>query len=392
MISEPLRHPLSLFDVKGKVALITGASGAFGRGCALALGALGAKLLLVSGSKEELDAVMAETKEIGAEAHALVARPDSLADTQAMLKAARLFEADLHGKYCRVGWYPDDDEINVVVTHGTDCLEETAMLCDLLHDASAPIVFTGAIRPASSPGADGPANLVDAISVAESESANGLGTVIVFGGEIHHARCARKTDTTSLTAFSSPQTGPLGRVTEGHPTIWSRLPRNPTVNPANLDRRVPTPPLYPVDARAFASALFWEEYADTRLVDAVNPVFHERVVRPRVLRQSGDETVVRRHLEEVVPPVFDQLETLFLAPGPLHAGFVAPGAHATAAAPLDIAAIAIWSSIVNLEHVGVRIDAAQWPRLAAFMEASNAVPSLQPIVAEERAALGLRAV
>lgn len=116
------------------------------------------------------------------------------------------------------------------------------MLCDLLHDAAPPVVFTGAIRPASSPGADGPANLVDAISVAESEAAGGLGTVIVFGGEIHHARCARKTDTTSLTAFSSPQTGPLGRVTEGHPTIWSRLPRNPTVNPANLDRRVPIVP------------------------------------------------------------------------------------------------------------------------------------------------------
>src|SRR5258708_1336911 len=53
--------------------------------------------------------------------------------------------------------------IGVVVTHGTDTLEETAMLCDILHDAETPIVFTGAIRPASSPGADGPANLVDAI-------------------------------------------------------------------------------------------------------------------------------------------------------------------------------------------------------------------------------------
>ena len=88
MISEPLRHPLSLFDVKGKVALITGASGAFGRGCALALAALGAKLLLVSGSKEELDAVTAEVKELGAEVRTLVARPDSLADAQTMLKAA----------------------------------------------------------------------------------------------------------------------------------------------------------------------------------------------------------------------------------------------------------------------------------------------------------------
>jgi NAD(P)-dependent dehydrogenase (short-subunit alcohol dehydrogenase family) len=88
MISESLRNPLSLFDVKGKVALITGASGAFGRGCALALGALGVKSLLVSGSKDELEAVAAEVKQIGAEARTLVARPDSLADTANMLKAA----------------------------------------------------------------------------------------------------------------------------------------------------------------------------------------------------------------------------------------------------------------------------------------------------------------
>jgi L-asparaginase len=128
--------------------------------------------------------------------------------------------------------------VGVVVTHGTDTLEETAMLCDVLHDADAPIVFTGAIRPASTPGADGPANLVDAVSVASSTAAAGAGVLVVFGGEIHHARCARKTDTTSLVAFSSPQTGPLGRVTEGHPTIWSRLPRNPPLDPPNLDKRV----------------------------------------------------------------------------------------------------------------------------------------------------------
>jgi L-asparaginase len=128
--------------------------------------------------------------------------------------------------------------MGVVVTHGTDALEETAMLCDLVHDAEPPVVFTGAIRPASAPGADGPANLVDAISVAQSAGAAGLGVVVVFGGEIHHARCARKTDTTSLTAFSSPQTGPLGRVTEGHATIWSRIPRNAPLDPPDIDRRV----------------------------------------------------------------------------------------------------------------------------------------------------------
>ncbi|MDW5592844.1 asparaginase [Conexibacter stalactiti] len=128
--------------------------------------------------------------------------------------------------------------IGVVVTHGTDSLEETAMLCDVIHDAEAPIVFTGAIRPATAAGADGPANLLDAVSVANSDEASGMGVLVVFGGEIHHARCARKTDTTSLVAFSSPQTGPLGRVTEGHPTIWSRLPRNPPLDPPALDKLV----------------------------------------------------------------------------------------------------------------------------------------------------------
>ena len=128
--------------------------------------------------------------------------------------------------------------IGVVVAHGTDALEETAMLCDVIHDAEAPIVFTGAIRPATAAGADGPANLLDAVSVAASEEAAGMGVLVVFGGEIHHARCVRKTDTTSLVAFSSPQTGTLGRVTEGHPTIWSRLPRNPPLDPPQLDKRV----------------------------------------------------------------------------------------------------------------------------------------------------------
>src|SRR5256714_8118996 len=119
---------------------------------------------------------------------------------------------------CRAARDAAREGIGVVVTHGTDTLEETAMLCDVVHDADAPIVFTGAIRAASAPGADGPANLADAISVARSEEAAGMGVLVVFGGEIHHARCARKTDHTSLPAFSSTQTGPLGRVTAGHPS------------------------------------------------------------------------------------------------------------------------------------------------------------------------------
>ena len=144
--------------------------------------------------------------------------------------------------------------IGVVITHGTDTLEETAMLCDVVHDAEAPIVLTGAIRPASAPGADGPANLTDAVSVAASEAAANMGVLVCFGGEIHHARCVRKTDTTSLVAFSSPQTGPLGRVTEGHPTIWSRVPRNPPLDPPNMQRRVLVVPTMAGDDGSLAKA------------------------------------------------------------------------------------------------------------------------------------------
>lgn len=167
----------------------------------------------------------------------LASRPGLTAETIINVPSAHLTLKD-QLQICKAARDAARRGIGVVVTHGTDVLEETAMLCDVIHDAEAPIVFTGAIRPATAAGADGPANLQDAVSVAASEHAAGMGVLVVFGGEIHHARCARKTDTTSLVAFSSPQTGPLGRVTEGHATIWSRVPRNPPLDPQDLDRRV----------------------------------------------------------------------------------------------------------------------------------------------------------
>jgi NAD(P)-dependent dehydrogenase (short-subunit alcohol dehydrogenase family) len=88
MISEPLRNPLSLFDVKDKVAIVTGASGTFGRATALALTALGGKVLLASGTKGELDEVAGEVRELGGDPAVIVRRPDSLADAQAMLDGA----------------------------------------------------------------------------------------------------------------------------------------------------------------------------------------------------------------------------------------------------------------------------------------------------------------
>ena len=88
MISERIRNPLSLFDVRDKVAIITGASGSFGHACAVALGALGAKLLLAPGTADELAAVLKDVRDVGGQVANIVRRPDTLTDAEAILTAA----------------------------------------------------------------------------------------------------------------------------------------------------------------------------------------------------------------------------------------------------------------------------------------------------------------
>lgn len=87
-LNEALRNPLSLFDVSDRVAVITGASGALGRAIAIALGALGCRLLLAAGSVERLESVAAEVAEVGGTATTIVRRPESLEDAQAIVGAA----------------------------------------------------------------------------------------------------------------------------------------------------------------------------------------------------------------------------------------------------------------------------------------------------------------
>ena len=134
----------------------------------------------------------------------------------------------------------------VVVTHGTDTLEETAVLCDVLHARPEPIVLTGAVRPASAPGADGPANLLDAVAVAGAPEAHDLGALVVFGGELHAARAVRKVASLSPAAFGSPASGPIGAVGEGRVRVAAR-PLRPAAAlplPAALDARVPIVPTF----------------------------------------------------------------------------------------------------------------------------------------------------
>jgi L-asparaginase len=168
---------------------------------------------------------------------ALAAVPDLAAETLSALPGSHLSLTDALALARRAAELAQAGG-GVVITTGTDTLEEVALLCALVYDDEAPIVLTGATRPGSAPGADGPANLVDAVAVAGAQAATGIGACVCFAGELHAATSVRKVDSTGPAAFGSPTGGPFGRIVEGRLWLHARPIRPPTIHPAQLSHRV----------------------------------------------------------------------------------------------------------------------------------------------------------
>lgn len=157
----------------------------------------------------------------------LLARLPELAEV-AVLEAeqlANIASQDIdHGLWTRLSrrvaeTLADPGVAGVVITHGTDTMEETAWWLRLTVATDKPIILTGAMLPATDPAADGPANLRAAVAAAASAEARGRGPLLLLNGQIHGARDVRKDATEALDAFASPNDGPVGRVVGGRPVF-----------------------------------------------------------------------------------------------------------------------------------------------------------------------------
>lgn len=130
------------------------------------------------------------------------------------------------------------DVRGVVITHGTDTVEETAFLLDTLIDSAKPVVITAAMRGAGDIGADGPHNILCAVRAALAEEMKGLGTVVVLNEQIHAAREVTKTHAANPAAFASPWWGPVGYVDGGSVIIRHRPAERPHLWPDRLGGEV----------------------------------------------------------------------------------------------------------------------------------------------------------
>jgi L-asparaginase len=215
------------------------------------------------------------------------------ADTFRQLPSPELTLADLSALAQEVKRRLASGDAGVVVTQGTNTIEETAFALDMLVEGDAPVVVTGAMRNPTLAGADGPANLLAAVSTAASREARGLGALVVFADEIHAARFVRKAHTQSVCPFRSSPAGPIGWLSEGAVRIGARPVGRRHIALEGLAE----PP--PVALLTFGAG------DEARLVAAIRPAGYEGLV---VEATGGGHTTAAsveqlEELAEVIPIV-----------------------------------------------------------------------------------------
>jgi len=200
-----------------------------------------------------------------------------------------------------------EEVAGVLVTHGTDTMEETAYFLDLTVMSDKPVILVGAMRVASEWDADGPRNLLDAARVAVSREARGMGTFVVLNGEIHAAREVTKTHSLAVETFGSPGFGALGLVDPDGVRFYRAPLRRQTIEmPANVV--LPTVDIIPNYAGSdgrLIRGLLREGPVDGLIIDASGagniaaPLF-EAV---REAREAGIAVVItsRTHSGRVLP-------------------------------------------------------------------------------------------
>lgn len=149
---------------------------------------------------------------------------------------------------------------------------------------------------------------------------------------------------------------------------------------AYLEKKQPTPPLYPSEPYEYARAIWFEEYGDSALVqNLTGTVFFQRVVAPAFFNRPTDEAVIKKAIEQDLPPIFDYLQSQL------------DGKEYLAGGAFSIADIGIATHFVNAKLARFSLDAARWPTLAAYLDRILARPSFRSCVVEEAKMFGVEA-
>jgi glutathione S-transferase len=161
-------------------------------------------------------------------------------------------------------------------------------------------------------------------------------------------------------------TGKIPVLTEDDLTL-----RDSSVICAYLEKTQPSPPLYPTEAKAFADALWLEEYADgTVFREVVHGLLFQKMIRPKILNQTTDNEIVAKILETGMPKVFDYLERSVMGEFLVGERF-------------GIADIAVMSNLINFHYIGFAIDGGHWPRLQRYFGRLLQHPSIRAALAKE---------